>query len=302
MSEHHQLSVYDDDGHLDALMGPYLQGGVDAREAVIAVVDQRKWGLLRERLGAAACESISYLDRDAVYTRPEDALFAYDARIRHLVRDGAPTVRVWGEFPVFASSEQSGPWIAYEAILNRAFAQHPVQLICGYDTREHSEAVLEGARHTHPFVRDKVWRENPHYHDPEQVVFAHTPGAEALPGLRALPPPADTATFRRTLLHEMTADDVPVDEARNVLIAAGEIFSNARRHGHGAGALRVGRVNGSFVCELADHGSGFHDPLAGYLPPRPGQAEGAGLWVVRQLTSRLEFVTTAQGFATRIWT
>jgi hypothetical protein len=139
--------------------------------AVIAVVDQRKWGLLRELL-VAACEPISYLDRGLVYTRPEDAPFAYDARVRQLVQRGAPSVRVWGEFPVFTSREQADPWIAYEAILDRAFAHHPVQLVCGYDAREHSEAVLEGARHTHPLVLEGAWLDNPHYHDPEQVVRA----------------------------------------------------------------------------------------------------------------------------------
>jgi hypothetical protein len=78
-------------------------------------------------------------------------------------------------------------------------------------------------------------------------------------------------------------------------------LANARRHGNGASALRVGRVDGRFVCELADHGPGIQDPLTGYLPPRPGHADAAGVWVARQLTARLEFVSTPHGFATRLW-
>jgi anti-sigma regulatory factor (Ser/Thr protein kinase) len=297
---HHNLSVYDDDGVLSARTAPFLEAGVDAGEAVIAVVDQRKWALLRDLLGPV-CEPISYVDRDAFYTRPEDALFAYDARVRHLVKDGAPSVRVWAEFPVFTSRDEADAWIAYEAILNRAFAHHPVQIVCGYDAREHSGAVLEGAWHTHPRVLDEGWLENPRYDDPEQTVRALTPDAGALPGLRRLPLPADTAAFRRALLQEMTADGVPEPKAYNLLVAAGEIYANAGRHGNGASALRVGRVDGRFVCELADHGPGMQDPLTGYLPPRPGHAGGAGVWVARQLTARLDFVTTPQGFATRLW-
>jgi anti-sigma regulatory factor (Ser/Thr protein kinase) len=296
---HHNLSVYDDDGDLSARSAPFLQSGVDAGEAVIAVVDQRKWALLRELLGPA-CEPISYVDRDAFYARPEDALFAYDARVRHLVQGGAPSVRVWAELPVF-TSERAGTWIAYEAILNRAFAHHPVRIICGYDAREHSEAVLEGAWRTHPLVLEEAWRDNSHYHDPEQVVRALTPGAVPLPDLRPLPLPTDTAAFRRTLLRAMNADGVPAPEAYDLLVAAGEIFANARSHGNGAGALRVGRVDGRFVCELSDRGAGIQDPLTGYLPPRPGHADGAGVWVARQLTSRLEFVSSPHGFATRLW-
>jgi DcmR-like sensory protein len=152
--------------------------------AVIAVVDQRKWGLLRELL-VAACEPISYLDRGLVYTRPEDAPFAYDARVRRLVQRGAPSVRVWGEFPVFTSREQADPWIAYEAILNRAFAHQPVQLVCGYDAREHSEAVLEGARHTHPLVLEGAWLDIPNSR------------ARTDPGRRRAARPAPAAAPRR---------------------------------------------------------------------------------------------------------
>jgi anti-sigma regulatory factor (Ser/Thr protein kinase) len=297
---HHSLSVYDDDTDLRSRAAPYLQAGVDAGDAVVTVVDQRKWALLRGLLGPAA-EPISYVDRDAFYTRPEDALFAYDARVRHLVRDGAPRVRVWAEFPVSANQEEADAWIAYEAILNHAFAHHPVQLLCGYDAREHAEAVLEGAWRTHPQVLGEAWRENPRYHDPAQVVRGLTPDARPLPGLRPLPLPTDTAGFRRVLLEEMAADGVAMREAQNLVMAAGEILANARRHGNGAKALRVGPVDGRFVCELADHGPGISDPLTGYLPPRPGLDDGAGVWVARQLTDRLEFVSTPEGFATRLW-
>jgi hypothetical protein len=46
---------------------------------------------------------------------------------------------------------------------------------------------------------------------------------------------------------------------------------------------------------------GIDDPLAGFLPPRPGHADGAGLWVARQLTRQLELVSSAQGTTVRLW-
>jgi anti-sigma regulatory factor (Ser/Thr protein kinase) len=99
----------------------------------------------------------------------------------------------------------------------------------------------------------------------------------------------------------MSAEGVPAPEAQHLLVAAAEVFANALHHGHGANKLRVGRVDGRFVCELSDHGPGISDPLIGYLPPRPGHLDGVGLWVARQLTARLEFVATPHGFATRLW-
>jgi hypothetical protein len=74
------------------------------------------------------------------------------------------------------------------------------------------------------------------------------------------------------------------------------------QHGGGLGSVRVGMFDGTFVCEVADSGPRFDDPLVGHLPAWPGGDIGAGLWVARQLTSRLEFLTTpAGGLMTRLW-
>jgi anti-sigma regulatory factor (Ser/Thr protein kinase) len=78
-----------------------------------------------------------------------------------------------------------------------------------------------------------------------------------------------------------------------------EIATNAADHGGGVKDVRVGRARGRFVCEIVDQGSGFDDPTAGYLPPRQGI--GRGLWVARQLTWRIEFFHSPQGFTARLW-
>jgi hypothetical protein len=57
------------------------------------------------------------------------------------------------------------------------------------------------------------------------------------------------------------------------------VLTNADRHGGGVRAIRIGRVGERYVCDVSDHGPGLDDPLAGYLPPRPGHPAGAGLWV-----------------------
>jgi hypothetical protein len=74
---------------------------------------------------------------------------------------------------------------------------------------------------------------------------------------------------------------------------------HAVRHGTGVEEVRVGRVDGRFVCEVIDRGRGFDDPLAGYLVPRPGR--GKGLWVASQLTWRLESFHSPLGFTVRLW-
>jgi anti-sigma regulatory factor (Ser/Thr protein kinase) len=84
-------------------------------------------------------------------------------------------------------------------------------------------------------------------------------------------------------------------------MAADEIFKNARQHAGGPEVLRAGTVDGWFVCEVTDRGPGLVDPMAGYLPPRPPRRPAAGLWIARQLVSRLELLPAAPGLTARLW-
>jgi hypothetical protein len=51
----------------------------------------------------------------------------------------------------------------------------------------------------------------------------------------------------------------------------------------------------------APHGPGLDDPLVGYVPPGSGHARGTGLWIARQMTERLDMLSTERGLTTRLW-
>jgi anti-sigma regulatory factor (Ser/Thr protein kinase) len=297
---HHNLFAYDDDSALVDRVAPFLAAGLAAREAVVFVVDPRKRAVLCDALGALA-DRVSYIDRDGYYTRPEAALAGYDAYIRRRVKDGAARVRVFGELPLCRTREESDTWIRYEALLNPAFAHHPVPIVCGLDAREQPDFVLEGSWETHPRTMSEGWPENGHYHDPAQVVRARTPAPDDVRGLAMVPAHTDARTLRRRLVAEMAAARVRDAKAQDMLRAVGEVVANAHRHGGGVRAVRAGRAGKHFVCEVSDHGAGLDDPLAGYLPPHQGHAQGAGLWVVRQLTDRLDMISTSRGLTARLW-
>ncbi len=176
---HHNLSVYDDDSDLSERAAPFLEAAVEADEAVIAVVDQRKWPSSPSSRAASRPTA-------GLPTRPPSTV---PSRIT-LCRSSADTTRA--SIPTSYSKGRCKP---------------------------------------HPLGLGEAWHDNAHYHDPAQVVRAHTPEVAALPDLRPLPLPSDATAFRRTLLHEMTADGVPAPEANNLLVAAGEILANAQRHG-----------------------------------------------------------------------
>jgi anti-sigma regulatory factor (Ser/Thr protein kinase) len=142
---------------------------------------------------------------------------------------------------------------------------------------------------------------HPVYHDPCDVVVAHTAGRASAPDLRTLAATDDPVEFRELLAAELTEARAPHARVMDMLVAANEVFENARRHGGGASRVRAGLVDGWFVCEIEDRGPGLDDPLAGYLPPRPEHARGSGLWVARRLVRRLELLHNTPGLTVRLW-
>lgn len=295
----HAVTVFEDDEQLATCVTGFLEEGVEIGEATVVVTDDRKWAVLGDALGAAASE-VDYVDRNSFYSRPEAALADYDKRVRQLLRDGATAVRLFGELPLVSTSEQVAAWIAYEAILNRAFADRPVSILCGYDTREQPERLIDAVWQTHPRVFGDG-EDNDRYRDPAEIVRLHSPSTHPPLALRTLELGDDPAALRRRLRHELEADGVEPAAASGLVLAIGEVLANADRHGGGVSGMRVGRVADHFVCEISDRGPGIDDPLAGYIPSTAGGEAGGGLWVARQLTRRLDLISTGSGLTARLW-
>ena len=301
MSLRHDAFLYDSDATFVAAMSAHLRDGLRAGAHAVAVTTQHNLGLLRESLGVDA-DNVSCVDREAWYDHPARVLAGFDRVVREAGAAGAPTVYAIGEVRFGTTRREWDRWTAYEATIDRALAGRNLEVICPYDERVLPTAVLVGVCKTHEHVITDARRPSATYADAETVVRAHTPSPEPLPQLRTLAPPGGTRALRELLVAEMAVDGVPGAAARDMLLAAGEVFTNARQHGGGATSLRVGRVGTHFVCEITDAGAGLDDPLAGYLPPRPVQRSGAGLWVARQATSALELLRPdGGGLTVRLW-
>src|SRR5262245_3602059 len=82
----------------------------------------------------------------------------------------------------------------------------------------------------------------------------------------------------------------------NLVIAAGELASNAVRHGGGRGRLRLWYHADTLRCEVADQGPGLAGAdTAGTVPPPLTATAGRGLWIVRQLVDDLMIACDGSG-------
>ena len=296
----HDAFVYESDDVFAARMVPFLGHGLEAGDATVAITTRANVSLLRDALGEAA-KRVSFRDRDEWYSRPAKVIAGYDQTLRFHLGAGAPRVRVVGEIQFGSTPDEWDEWTVYEALLNRAFANRAAWIVCPYDARTLPDAVVLGAAHTHRQVLTDDWHESPHYDDPADVARALTPAPKPLPELRSVPLDINARSFRERLRREMAADAVPEAQTRDMLLAATEIAANITRHGAGPRSMRVGRVGERFVCELSDCGPGLDDPCAGFLPRDATTAGGAGLWVARQVTWRLDLLSSPNGLTVRLW-
>jgi anti-sigma regulatory factor (Ser/Thr protein kinase) len=297
----HDLCLYDDDDEMVAKMAPFLEEGLASGQLGVAVLVPAKRELLADSLGLAA-DRVTYIDPDAFYTRPQGALAGYDRKLRELVRDGANAIRATGELSRRCAGEtELDSWVAYEAIINRAFAHHPLWLMCGYNKRELPEPLIEGALATHQEVLNGSWQHNSLYRPPERVIINRTPRPAELSTLQDVTVESTARAFRERLSAELRVARVPDSDVDDSVLAVWEVLTNAWRHRGERVGLKAGRVGDRFVCVVSDNGPGIDDPFAGFLPPHPGLNGGRGLWVARQLTAAMELVHAPGEFSVRLW-
>jgi anti-sigma regulatory factor (Ser/Thr protein kinase) len=295
----HDLLVYDSDERFVAQLEPYLVAGLEVGELVMAILDDAKQAILRDAIGADI-DQISFIDPVDVYVRPESALAVVDAAVRTAAEPSSPDLRIYGELPACRNDAEWRAWMSYEAVVNVAFDDQRPTLMCGYDARIVPATVIELARKTHRVVHDGAWQLSADYAEPAALMRSLAPPFEPMPDLRELPLGGARGVEER-LADELTAASLPEARARDLLVAAREVLSNAERYGNGVRSLRVGRVGEQFVCEVTDSGRGLDDPRAGFMPPRPLATNHAGLWIARQLTARLELHSRRDGLTVRLW-
>jgi anti-sigma regulatory factor (Ser/Thr protein kinase) len=294
---HHAFIHTSDEEYVERTVA-FLLEGLAAGERCMVGNTRDGLATVREALGSDASR-VTFVDIGSVYTRPAHTIARYFGAFGSETAGGG-TVRA------VASASQYGPtaedlneFTIYEAITNVAYAHLPVWVVCAYDANRSPDRLLDAAWETHPEILSEHWQASDTFEDPPRLVRRLTRAPQELERLRSFAPGDDLDRFRELLARELAQEQVSASKTLDMLVAGTELAANAVRHGEGIEAVRAGRVDGRFVCEVVDRGAGFDDPMAGYRAPRNEPA--GGLWVARQLTWRIETFRSPRGFTVRAW-
>ncbi|SEF89892.1 Anti-sigma regulatory factor (Ser/Thr protein kinase) [Thermomonospora echinospora] len=284
----HNALLYGDVGEYLAVTAPYLRAGLEAGDAVFAVVPRPRSQALRETLGRDG-RDVTFIDAEVFYQHPVRALHEYD----RVMRAHAPRrLRVVGENIWPGDRTETMEWVRYESLVNAVFAASGAQVICAYDRTAVDAEIIGHARRTHPWLIDgRAEYASGEYAEPAGLGT----DSDRVP---RTPPPSDAQYLPFGSEQELyqvrrfvaaRASGHGLDGRRVVALetAVTEVATNALKHGAPPMGVRVWTRPGEFVCEVGDHGRWRPGAPAGLVPPGSALDSGFGLWTVRLLMDRV---------------
>jgi len=292
--DHRALYYASDEEYLSGV-GGFAREGLDAGQAVMIALPGARLPALRDHLGGAA-ERVSWFDMAILGRNP--------ARIIPAIRvfadraAGAPC-RMVGE-PIWRgrTDPEMGEAVHHEALINLAFAETPISILCPYDLRL-DERTLADSRCTHPvLVQHGGAAGSAHYRPEELLGVGRRPLPPAPPGAVSFGDVTDVGGLRRSL-RERVVPALGDDRGEDLVLAVSEAAANSLLHARHPPTVRVWEEPGAIVCDIADPGT-IGDPLAGRRPPTAGVDGRRGLWLIGQLCDLSELRSDASGTTLRL--
>lgn len=296
----HAALFYEGDEHYIRSVCDFLAVGLEAGEPVAIAVPGDRAALLQQELGPSGPD-LTVLDMVELGRNPARIIPAVLAMLEsHQGR----TLHYVGE-PIWPgrSIEEIQEATRHEALINLAWPDAPIRVLCPYDARQLDPAVLRDAECTHPWLLRGA-----------ETVTSERYDGSSLPAGTDDPfarPPAPAARLHFELqdlgavrhLVRTAASGAGVDRARteDLVLAVSEVVTNAVKHAAGDGVLSVWSEPTALICQIEDSGH-IADPLAGRRAPRASVEGGIGLWMVNQLVDLAEVRTTPSGTTIRLRT
>lgn len=293
----HECLFYESDDAYTSAVCDFVRAGLAAGEPVLVAVPGTRIDFLRRGLGKDAAR-VGFADMSELGGNP--------GRIIPAIREFVEThpgrrVRFGGE-PIWAARSDAEIRAAtrHEALLNHAFADTAMAILCPYDARL-DPGVLTGAEHTHPIVTERDGRRaSSSYSGPpaagSEEPLPLPPGdAEMLMFLSV----ADLTLLRSVVTEHARRAGLAAGRIGELLLAVEEVAANSLQHADGSGTLRIWQTAPWLVCQVDDSGR-ITDPLADRRRPTSNMEHYPGLWLVHVLCDLVELRSHATGTTVRM--
>ena len=253
---------------------------------------------MRRELGDDSAQvtlvDMAELGRNPARIIPAVLTYASQQRGRHVCCIGEP---IWPGRRAAEMQEAT----RHEALINLAFRDRQVTLVCPYDSTGLPGSVIADAASTHPAV----------IKGGQETASARYLGPPKVPPRcnRALPrPPAraealdyrdDLHPVRSFVASKAKCAGLTSVRIPDLVLAISELAGNTLRHTDGGGTVQVWRTREEIICQVADTGQ-ITDPLARHRAPSDELLGGNGLWLVNQVCDLVQARTGPAGTTTRL--
>ena len=274
-----------------------MEEGISAGEVTVGLLPGGMLGPLSERLGPRAAQ-IRLEDADTVARNP--------ARILPLVQDlleGSPSpVRLvvdlgWDERSVPERAELAH----HEALVNLAFADAEIRMLCAYDEGALGPEVLRCAERTHARITSGGQvRESADYRASyARPSVCQKPLSPPPITVEVLPVGPDLSRLRHEVGSSPATASLSSSRREDFVLAIGEAATNALEYGAPPRTVRLWRETSHVVGEVTSRGR-VEDPLAGRRRPDPRAIRGRGLWIINQLCDLVQLRNVGGASALRL--
>jgi anti-sigma regulatory factor (Ser/Thr protein kinase) len=286
--------------YLSALRG-FIRASLAREDAVLAAIPNGNARLqrLHRELGDDAAQvtliDMAKLGRNPARIMPAFLTFAGKYRGQRVSCIGEP---IWPGRTAAEMQEAT----RHEALMNLAFRDNPVTVLCPYASSGLPGSVIADAASTHPAVIE----------DGQETASASYLGPPELPPRcnQALPrPPAhaealgysdDLAPVRSFVASRASCAGLTPPRISDLVLATSELAANTLRHTDSGGTVQFWRIREGIFCQVADTGQ-ITDPLAMHRAPADDDlAGGKGLWLVNQVCDLVQTRTGRAGTTTRL--
>jgi anti-sigma regulatory factor (Ser/Thr protein kinase) len=294
--EAHQAFFYrDSDEYFDGIF-EFIGPALDRAEPVAIAVPEPRLRLVKAELGDRA-QQVELLDMFELGRNPGRIIPAVLGMIE---RHAGRPLRYVGE-PIWAgrAPEEMREAARHEALINLAWPDADIAVLCPYDAAALDDHVLRDAECTHPgVVRDRRLKASAAYGDGIVPRGCEQPLSEPPPEAAARAFGFDDLGLMRAWVTERAgASGLDVERTVDLVLAINELTSNTVRHADTHGVLRSWSTPEEVIFQIEDSGH-IADPLAGRRLQVTGTG-GLGLWMVNQLCDLVEVRTSVDGTTIR---